>query len=63
MRIYIIGNAGIVLSREAPATVNDGEVGPSGETWCAGNPICLAPRCRFFPILDRLFYNQRASGC
>jgi hypothetical protein len=26
MRIYIIGNAGIVLSREAPATVNDGEV-------------------------------------
>ena len=26
MRIYIIGNDGITLSREAPATVNDGEV-------------------------------------
>ena len=26
MRIYIIGNDGIRLSREAPATVNDGEV-------------------------------------
>ena len=26
MRIYIIGNDGIALSREAPATVNDGEV-------------------------------------
>jgi hypothetical protein len=27
MRIYIIGNDGIALCREAPATVNDGEVG------------------------------------
>jgi hypothetical protein len=26
MRIYIIGNDGIVLSREAPATLNEGEV-------------------------------------
>ena len=26
MRIYIIGNDGIRLCREAPATVNDGEV-------------------------------------
>src|SRR5215467_9846250 len=26
MRIYIIGNDGITLSREAPATVNDGEI-------------------------------------
>ena len=26
MRIYIIGNDGITLCREAPATVNDGEV-------------------------------------
>ena len=26
MRIYIIGNDGIALCREAPATVNDGEV-------------------------------------
>jgi hypothetical protein len=26
MRIYIIGNDGIRLSRECPATVNDGEV-------------------------------------
>ena len=26
MRIYIIGNDGIRLSREAPATVNDGAV-------------------------------------
>ena len=26
MRIYIIGHAGITLCREAPATVNDGEV-------------------------------------
>jgi hypothetical protein len=25
MRIYIIGNDGIMLCREAPATVNDGE--------------------------------------
>ena len=31
MRIYIIGNDGITLCREAPATLNDGEVatGPS----------------------------------
>ena len=26
MRIYIIGNDGITLCREAPATINDGEV-------------------------------------
>jgi len=26
MRIYIIGNDGITLSREAPATVNEGEI-------------------------------------
>ena len=26
MRIYIIGNAGITLCRELPATVNDGEI-------------------------------------
>ena len=26
MRSYIIGNDGIALSREAPATVNDGEI-------------------------------------
>jgi hypothetical protein len=26
MRIYIIGDVGITLCREAPATVNDGEV-------------------------------------
>ena len=26
MRIYIIGNDGITLGREAPATVNEGEV-------------------------------------
>jgi len=26
MRIYIIGNAGITLCREAPATVDDGEI-------------------------------------
>ena len=26
MRIYIIGNGGITLCREAPATVNDGEI-------------------------------------
>jgi hypothetical protein len=26
MRIYIIGNDGITLYREAPATVNEGEV-------------------------------------
>ena len=26
MRIYIIGNDGITLYREAPATVNDGEI-------------------------------------
>ena len=27
MRIYIIGNDGITLCREAPATVNDGNCG------------------------------------
>ena len=26
MRIYIIGNDGIMLCREAPATVNEGEI-------------------------------------
>ena len=26
MRIYIIGNDGITLCREAPATLNDGEI-------------------------------------
>ena len=26
MRIYIIGNDGITLCREAPATVDDGEI-------------------------------------
>ena len=26
MRIYIIGNDGITLSREAPVTVNEGEI-------------------------------------
>jgi hypothetical protein len=36
MRIYIIGNDGITLCREAPAAVNDGEIAvaslnPGGE--------------------------------
>jgi hypothetical protein len=26
MRVYIIGNDGIMLCREAPATVNEGEI-------------------------------------
>jgi hypothetical protein len=30
MRIYIIGNDGITLCREAPATVNDGEIAVPG---------------------------------
>ena len=29
MRIYIIGNDGIILCREAPATVNEGEIAMS----------------------------------
>jgi hypothetical protein len=31
MRIYIIGNDGITLCREAPATVNDGEIAVSSK--------------------------------
>ena len=31
MRIYIIGNDGITLCREAPATVNEGEIAVSSK--------------------------------
>jgi len=32
MRIYIIGNDGITLSREAPAALNEGEVAVASRT-------------------------------
>jgi len=39
MRIYIIGNAGITLCREPPATVNKGEV-----CCCPQGRSCTPPR-------------------
>ena len=37
MRIYIIGNDGITLSREPPAALNDGEIA------VASNGLSVAP--------------------
>jgi len=39
MRIYIIGNDGITLSREAPATVNDGEVAVASKAELHAAPL------------------------
>ena len=39
MRIYIIGNDGITLSRETPATVNDGEVAVSSKAEMHAAPL------------------------
>jgi hypothetical protein len=39
MRIYIIGNDGIRLCREAPATVNDGEVAVSSKAELHAAPL------------------------
>jgi hypothetical protein len=56
MRIYIIGNDGITLCREAPATVNDGEIAvaskeelhaaPAHRQAAAGIMECTAPASR-----------------
>ena len=39
MRIYIIGNDGIALCREAPATVNDGEVAVASKAELHAAPL------------------------
>ena len=54
MRIYLIGNDGIALCREAPAAVNDGEIVVASKeelqaTPLNGKRLCLverAARCR-----------------
>ena len=45
MRIYIIGNDGIMLCREAPATVNDGEIAVASNEELHAAPL-NAKRCR-----------------
>jgi hypothetical protein len=39
MRIYIIGNDGIRLCREAPATVNDGEIAVASKAELHAAPL------------------------
>jgi uncharacterized protein DUF3489 len=39
MRIYIIGNDGITLCREAPATVNEGEIAVASKEELHGAPL------------------------
>jgi hypothetical protein len=39
MRIYIIGNDGITLCREAPATINDGEVAVASKAELHAAPL------------------------
>ena len=43
MRIYIIGNDGITLCREAPATVNEGETAVASVL--VFRPLCGNVRC------------------
>jgi len=40
MRIYIIGNDGITLSREAPAALNEGEVAVASNEELHAAPLC-----------------------
>ena len=42
MRIYIIGNDGITLCRDAPATVNDGEVAVASKEELPAAPLSRA---------------------
>ena len=39
MRIYIIGNDGIMLCREAPATVNEGEIAVASNAELHATPL------------------------
>jgi len=39
MRIYIIGNDGVTLCREAPATVNDGEIAVASKEELDASPL------------------------
>src|ERR1700751_4586269 len=39
MRIYIIGNDGIALCREAPATANEGEIGVASNEELHAQPL------------------------
>jgi len=39
MRIYIIGNDGITLSREPPATVGEGEIAVASNAELHGAPL------------------------
>src|SRR5262250_2728331 len=39
MRIYIVGNDGITLCREAPATVNDGEIAVASQEELQAAPL------------------------
>ena len=60
MRIYIIGNDGITLCREAPATVNDGEVAVASKEELHAAPLSGK---RLLPVThtDALFANQSQS--
>ena len=42
MRIYIIGNAGITLCRDAPATVNEGEIAVASKDELHAAPLNIA---------------------
>lgn len=54
MRIYIIGNDGITLCREAPATVNDGEIAVASKEELHAAPLTrlrgLGPFCVAHPL-------------
>ena len=43
MRIYIIGDDGITLCREAPATVNDGEIAVASKAELHAAPLSGPP--------------------
>ena len=59
MRIYIIGNDGITLCREAPATVDDGEIAVASNEELHAAPLSGKRLLALWKALSSLrFANQ-----
>jgi hypothetical protein len=61
MRIYIIGNDGITLCREAPATVNDDEVVVASREELQAAPLS-GKRLRSGAVRARRFWYSAVSA-
>jgi hypothetical protein len=63
MRIYIIGDDGITLSREAPTVLNDGEIAVASNEQLHAAPLGAPRGRRYGPPVRRLCRQNIWATC